>query len=269
MKKVLLSLLCVLSLASFTACGKKEEVKENVSLDLTKISTELDNLVTDEIDIHGIDTESMEAFGSLEYVYDYDFEDILGLDPELVSDYNVSYNYKKKQILAIFRPVDGKTEEVKEDLEDFMDEIDAELEEVNGLLIYVASKDNETVFETVKSAKTPVFGMMMEVTKDQVKDFLNIEETDVEEFLMKMPMMMVQSNTYIIVKPASGKEEVVENAINKYMTDLENQWSTYLPEQYELVKNRKVEKIGDYLVYIVSNDNDLVFNTISNNKITK
>ena len=264
MKKVLFSLLSVLTVFTLTGCGK-----ENVSLDLTKISSELDALTTNDIDIHGIDIESMEVFSELDYVYDFDFEDVLGLDPELVSEYSVNYNYKEKEILAIFKPVDGKTNDVKESLESFMEELDAELQEVNGLLIYVASSNNELVFKTVKETKTPVFGMMMEVTKDQVKDVFNIEESDVEEFLMKMPMMMTQSNTYIIVKPAEGKEEFVENAINDYMSRLESQWETYLPDQYELVKNRKVEKIGDYLVYIVSNNNDLVFNTISNNKVTE
>ena len=37
------------------------------------------------------------------------------------------------------------------------------------------------------------------------------------------------------------------------MTNLEEQWSTYLPDQYELVKNRLEEKYGDYLIYIISN----------------
>ena len=114
--------------------------------------------------------------------------------------------------------------------------------------------------------KVSVFGMMMEVTKDQIKDTLNVEEADVEEFLMKMPMMG-QASKYIIVKPVSGKEEVVKNAIDEYMANEETQWSMYLPDQYELVKNRKVEKIGDYLIYIVSTDNNSVFETIKNNKI--
>lgn len=37
---------------------------------------------------------------------------------------------------------------------------------------------------------------------------------------------------------------------------------TYLPEQYELVKNRLEKEYGDYLIYIVSSNNDLVFETI-------
>lgn len=261
MKKIVLSLLCLLMI---TGCGK-----ENIKLDLTKVSSELDTLTTDAIDIHGIDTESMDVFSDLDYVYDYDFMDIIGLEPELVTDYNVQYNYKKKQILAIFKPADGKKDEVKEQLNDFMTEEKAELQEINDLLVYVASSDNESVFKKIKETKTPVFGMMMEVTKEQIKDTLNIEESDVSEFLMKMPMMMTQSNTYIIVKPVDGKEDVVKSAVEDYMKKLETQWETYLPDQYELVKNRKEAKIGDYLVYIVSNNNDLVFDTISKNKIAE
>ena len=102
----------------------------------------------------------------------------------------------------------------------------------------------------------------MEVTKENVKDTLNIDPASLDEFLMETPMMIVQSNTYIIVRPASGKEQEVKDAINAYMKRLEEQWKTYLPDQYELVKNRKEEKLGDYLIYIVSSDNEKVFNTI-------
>jgi len=265
MKKLILGLFSISAILLFAGCEEKEQVK----LDLTKIATELETLTTDEIDIHGIYVEEMGVFGELSYVYDFDFETKLGLNSELVTEYNVNYNEETKELLAVFKPAEGKTEEVKTALNTFMTGINAELTEVNGLLVYVNSTDNDTVINKVKEAKTKVFGMLMEVPTESIKDTLNIEATDVEEFLMRMPMMMTQSSTYIIVKPVDGKEEVVENAINEYMTKLENQWATYLPDQYELVKNRKVEKIGDYLVYIVSNNNDLVFNTISNNKVTE
>jgi len=263
MKKIILGLVCVFTVLLFTGCGEKD----NVKLDLTKISSELDVLTTNEISIPSIYVEELGVFGTLESIYVHDFEEKFGLNKDLVSEYNVVYNEENKEVLAVFKPVEGKKEEVKTQVNAFMSSINAKLEEVNGVLIYVASNDNDKVINEVKNTKTQVFGMMMEVSKDQIKDTLNIESTDVEEFLMKMPMMMVQSNTYIIVKPASGKEETVKNAIEDYMKKLEEQWSTYLPEQYELVKNRKVEKIGNYLVYIVSNNNDLVFNTINNNKV--
>lgn len=265
MKKIILGLLSISAVLLFAGCEEKEQVK----LDLTKIATELETLTTDAIDIQGVYAEEMGVFGELSYVYDFDFETKFGLKSELISEYNVNYNEGTKELLAIFNPAKGKMEEVKTALNPFMTSINAKFEEVNGLLIYVNSSDNDAVIKKIKETKTPVFGMLMEVPTESIKDTLNIETTDVEEFLMRMPMMMTQSSTYIIVKPAEGKEDAVKKAIDEYMIKLENQWSTYLPDQYELVKNRKVEKIGDYLVYIVSNNNDLVFNTISKSKVAE
>ena len=48
--------------------------------------------------------------------------------------------------------------------------------------------------------------------------------------------------------------------LNSKVLKRENKYMVYIKE---------AEKIGDYLIYIVSNNNDLVFNTISNNKIAE
>lgn len=61
------------------------------------------------------------------------------------------------------------------------------------------------------------------------------------------------------------KKDVVKEKLDTYMTNLEEQWKTYLPDQYELVKNRLVKEYGDYLIYIVSSDNEAVFNEIKAN----
>ena len=232
MKKIILGLVSILTVLTFAGCATEQ--KENIKLDLTKISSQLDTLTTDEISIQSVIYEDMGVFGELTYVYDFDFQEKLGLNSELVTEYVVNYNEETKELLAMFKPAEGKTDEVKKELNTFMTSVNAQLEEVNGLLIYVNSSNNTKVIETVKNTKAPVFGMMMEVTKDQTKDVLSIESADVEEFLMKMPMMMVQSNTYIIAKPVEGKEESVKKALDEYMTALENQWATYLPEQYFL-----------------------------------
>ena len=50
------------------------------------------------------------------------------------------------------------------------------------------------------------------------------------------------------------------------MEKLEQQWQTYLPDQYELVKNRLEKEYGEYLIYIISTDNDLVFKEIKQHK---
>lgn len=264
MKKVFLGLLSVFTVLIFAGCGKK-----NVVLDLTSISNKLDNLQNTGIYLQGIDAEDMDVYGKVDFIYDYDFQEKFGLNKDLLEQYRVYYGEENKEILAVFEPVEGKKEEVKNELNIFMNSINASLEEIDNLLVYVSSSNNDLVIQKVKESKSPVFAGMMEVSKEEIKSILNIESTDVEEFLMKTPMMIVYSNTYIIAKPAKGKEEIVKNAIDEYMAKLEEQWSMYLPVQYELVKNRKVGKIGDYLVYIVSENNDLVFDTIKNEKIEK
>lgn len=259
MKKITLSILGILTAISLTGCGEKNDIK----LDLKEIDKNLSELTIDKISIPSIDYYSMEVFGDMEFVYDFDFENVLGLNSSLVEEYNVNYNSETKELLAVIRPVEGKKEEVKGQLVEFMSSVNAAFTEVEDILIYVSSKDNDKVVESVKNSKDYIFNNMREIDKSEIKDLLDIEESSVEEFLMKTPQMLTQSNTYIIAKPAKGKEKEVKNAIDTYMTKLEAQWEMYLVDQYELVKNRKVEKIGDYLVYIVSSDNNLVFNTIN------
>ena len=70
----------------------------------------------------------------------------------------------------------------------------------------------------------------------------------------------------MVVKPAEGKKDKVKEALDNYFKTEEQKWSTYLPAEYEIIKNRKYEEIGDYLVYIVSTDNDKVLETIKNSK---
>ena len=105
----------------------------------------------------------------------------------------------------------------------------------------------------------------MEVKDEMLSTQFGIEKEMVEEYLIKMPMMITSSNTYIIVKPAEGKEKEVKEKLDTYMVNLEEQWKTYLPDQYELVKNRLFKDYGDYLIYIVSSDNEAVFNEIKAN----
>lgn len=267
MKKIILGFVSLFTILMLTGCGK-----ENVKLDLTNMYSNLNSLTSSQMDISAINVDEMKEFKEeLEFIYSFDFEKILGLDVSLIdeNEYKVYYNSKTKQILAILKPLDGNKDKVKSQLNSFMSKLNAKEEEINGYLVYVASNDNDSVISKVKESKAPLFSMLDEVPSETINDLLNIISDDYEEISMGMPSIVVKSNMYIVVKPNEGKEEVVKAAINNYMASLENQWKNYLPDQYELVKNRKEGKIGDYLVYIISDDNDLVFNAISDSKVTE
>ena len=52
-----------------------------------------------------------------------------------------------------------------------------------------------------------------------------------------------------------AKEETVDTVkaeLDKYLTQYEQQWSTYLPAQYELVKNRKAAVVGNTIYVIIA-----------------
>ena len=64
---------------------------------------------------------------------------------------------------------------------------------------------------------------------------------------------------YLIVKAKDEKLEDVKQKVEAYGISYEEQWARYLPEQYELVQNRKIGTIGNYVYMIVAeNAEDLV-----------
>ncbi|MEG2322227.1 MAG: DUF4358 domain-containing protein [Bacilli bacterium] len=266
MKKIILGVL--LTTLLLTGCGSKD-----VNLDLNKIKTQLSTLQSDKLDRLGSieNVLKTEVFNQLEDVYDFDYEKLFGLNKDNLVASTVQINKETKEMYAILLPKEGKKDSLTKEMKAYLDKEKLNekclITEIQGHLIYIVSKDNNKVLEAIKSSKEVVFGKMVEVTKEQMKDVLNLDAGSVDEFLMAMPMMMIQSNTYIIVKPVAGKTDDVKKALDAYMLKLEEQWKTYLPDQYELVKNRKVVTLGDYIIYIASSNNDLVYETIKNNQI--
>lgn len=268
--KKLFSILLVTMLL-LTGCGNK-----NVDLDLNKISQELDNLYSDSFYLQGVSSliDEKNYFEGLEDVYEYDFKEVFGLEASNIEEYQVRINKSNNTMYLILKPLENK-DKIKSEMDAYFKSIEStntqvknKLEtEYEGYLIYIVSNDNNKVLETIKSSKSPVFNNLVPVQDEMVENTLGIKKDTYSEILMKVPMMIVQSNMYIIVKPENGKKDDVKKAIDQYMTNLEEQWKTYLPDQYELVKNRKYEEYGGYLIYIVSSDNDKVLDTIKKNEI--
>ncbi|MEG0826046.1 MAG: DUF4358 domain-containing protein [Bacilli bacterium] len=271
MKKILIGLMLVMTVM-MTGCGK-----ENIKLDLAKVDESLLSLTNDEFYLLGVHEIVDKNINEMTSIYDYDLKEKFNLNKDNISDSLVKYNETTKELVMFLKPVELKKEEVKKEVtayftnlakeEKYKDLISKRLEkEYEGYLVYIVTNKNEELFNKVKEAKMPIFGAMMAITGENIETTLGLTSDMYDEFVMEMPMMIVNSNTYIIVKPKSGKSDIVKEKINAYMVKLEEQWKSYLPAQYELVKNRKVEKIGDYLVYVVSSNNNKVVETIKSMK---
>ena len=62
----------------------------------------------------------------------------------------------------------------------------------------------------------------------------------------------VQASMYLVIQAKDGVVDSVKTKVDNYATSYEQQWERYLPEQYELVKQRKTGVKGNYVYLIIS-----------------
>lgn len=92
----------------------------------------------------------------------------------------------------------------------------------------------------------------MDITIEELNTIYGINTENVEQVVGKMPMMNVQASMYILIQAKDGTVDTVRAELDEYAKQYEEQWSMYLPEQYELVQNRKVGTIGNTVYMIIS-----------------
>ena len=133
------------------------------------------------------------------------------------------------------------------------------------------NKERETIptdidFETLSFniEETTDFGdskMENIILDDLVQDY-GIYAEWVEEVIGKKPYVNVASKTYIIIKATEGNIQNVISALEDYGNNYENIWKRYLPEEYELVKARKIGSKGNYVYFIVDDYAEDIINLI-------
>ncbi len=92
----------------------------------------------------------------------------------------------------------------------------------------------------------------MDITIEELNTIYGINTENVEQVVGKMPMMNVQASMYVLIQAKDGTVDTVRAELDEYAKQYEEQWSMYLPEQYELVQNRKVGTIGNTVYMIIS-----------------
>lgn len=85
-----------------------------------------------------------------------------------------------------------------------------------------------------------------------------IDAADLESYVAKIPVMNVHATEFFIAKVKDGKLDTVTEALTQRQANLLVQWERYLPEQYELVENYKLQVNGDYVLFCVSEHADKV-----------
>ncbi len=244
-------------------------------LDLTKASTSLMELESTNID-RFVAEEKVTALGNeslnnMMYVYDYEIPES-GIDFTVIEEYTIKKNDTTKELFAMIKPMEGEIENVKTVFSKYAETIvgegNIEVHERGEYLVFLGTSINEEVLTAVSMAYAPIFSGVQALDKDATVQVLGLTTDTVSEAMMLQSMLIVNSTTVVAVKPVDGQEESVKEKIEEYFETSEEQWKTYLVDQYEIIKDRKVEEYGDYLIYIATdNQNDKVYETIINSVI--
>lgn len=86
---------------------------------------------------------------------------------------------------------------------------------------------------------------------DVAADAFGLTPEYYNELVWAMPLMNVHASKIVIAEATDGNIENVKAEIDAYFTADEENWATYLPEQYDLVKARQTAEIGNMYVVIV------------------
>lgn len=92
---------------------------------------------------------------------------------------------------------------------------------------------------------------MMELDDTTLKDVYGIDAADLESYVARIPFMNVHATEFFMAKVKEGQMDSVKEAIEKRQADLVAVWERYLPDQYELVQNYKLETEGNYVLFCV------------------
>ena len=119
------------------------------------------------------------------------------------------------------------------------------------------------IMEAIRSNDEYQLPMSMDVDDTVLMDMYGLSSDLVKDYAIFMPAMNVHATEIILVEAQDGKLEEVKKALDKRLETIEQTWSTYLPEQYELVKNRKTLEQGNVIAIVIADQADAILKDIT------
>ena len=133
--------------------------------------------------------------------------------------------------LVVFLNYNNSTSNKDENISISLDELDKKIEQTNE-------------FEFLK---------MNAITDDEASAKFLIDKSKIKNIIGREPIVHTKSGMYVVIQTDLDNIQEVKLALESYGSEYEEQWKTYLPDQYELVKNREIGVKGDY-VYMIDSE---------------
>ena len=135
---------------------------------------------------------------------------------------------------------------------------------VIGLAIILAGCNKSVSTLDMKGASNSLdekYQNMVLMSEKELEGIYNQDITLMEEYIIKSSENQ-DGNFYALIKVKSENKENVKNNMDEMFSILENQSSLYSPEAVNLIKNKLATSVGDYLIYIVSENNEEMYNVV-------
>ena len=142
--------------------------------------------------------------------------------------------------LVLFLNYNNSTSNKDENISISLDELDKKIEQTNE-------------FEFLK---------MNAITDDEASAKFLIDKSKIKNIIGREPIVHTKSGMYVVIQTDLDNIQDVKLALESYGSEYEEQWKTYLPDQYELVKNREIGVKGNYIYMIVSESPEKILELI-------
>ena len=129
----------------------------------------------------------------------------------------------------------------------------------------VAAKvDLEDVYAKITDKVS--FPTMYTMTDDYIESYFGLTSDKMEDKLFASAEDALLADTIAIVKVAEGTStKEIEKTFTRVNDQKKLELESYNPEQYARVDKAVIKTVGEYVCYIISDDNDAVINVIESN----
>ena len=90
----------------------------------------------------------------------------------------------------------------------------------------------------------------------------SIDTSIISEYAIYISSAVSDPSMYIVAKPKEGKESVLKYQIKDMFSKYLSSYSDYYPEAVPMIENRLEKEYNGYLIYVVSKENETVYQKI-------
>lgn len=119
-------------------------------------------------------------------------------------------------------------------------------------------ESKEYDFVSLGSKLEPYFPNTSEMTKEELETRYDVEADNMKESYIRMSSTSNQADLFFMIKPVDGKKMEVKEDLDTLLESFLTQYEMYYTKEAEKIKDKKYMEQDGYLIYIVSDKQDLI-----------